>query len=86
MAEEQPIGAEGMGFAFDNAEIASVQMSELSGTEMDETEGLGIHQARLRVVLYMMLLQVPPRTLGITTRIPLLPTGRRHHTAGLCNT
>jgi hypothetical protein len=37
MAEEQPIGAEGMGFAFDNAEIASVQMSELSGTEMDET-------------------------------------------------
>jgi len=39
MAEEQPIGAEGMDFAFDNAEVSSVEMSELSGVEMEETEG-----------------------------------------------
>jgi len=39
MAEEQPIAAEGMDFAFDNAQVFSVQMSELSGTEMEETEG-----------------------------------------------
>jgi len=39
MAEEQPIGAEGMGFAFDDAQASSVQMSELSGSEMEETEG-----------------------------------------------
>ena len=39
MAEEQPIGAEGMDFAFDNAQVSSVEMSELSGVEMDETEG-----------------------------------------------
>ena len=38
-AEEQPFPAEGMGFAFDNAEVSSVEMSELSGSEMDETEG-----------------------------------------------
>ncbi|RUM92397.1 MAG: hypothetical protein DSZ28_09655 [Thiothrix sp.] len=39
MAEEQPIGAEGMGFAFDDAQVSSVQMSKLSGSEMEETEG-----------------------------------------------
>jgi len=39
MAEEQPIGAEGMGFAFDDAQVSSVEMSELSGVEMDETKG-----------------------------------------------
>jgi hypothetical protein len=39
MAEEQPIGAEGMDFAFDDAQVSSVQMSELSGAEMDATEG-----------------------------------------------
>jgi hypothetical protein len=39
MAEEQPIGAEGMDFAFDDAQVSSVEMSELSGTEMDATEG-----------------------------------------------
>ncbi|RUM92399.1 MAG: hypothetical protein DSZ28_09665 [Thiothrix sp.] len=39
MAEEQAIGAEGMGFAFDDAQVFSVQMSELSGSEMDATEG-----------------------------------------------
>ena len=39
MAEEQPIGAEGMGFAFDDVRVSSVEMSELSGTEMEETEG-----------------------------------------------
>jgi hypothetical protein len=38
-AEEQPFAAEGMGFAFDDAQVSSVQMSELSGSEMDETEG-----------------------------------------------
>jgi len=39
MAEEQPIGAEGMDFAFDNAEVSSVEMSELDSSEMDETKG-----------------------------------------------
>jgi Zn-dependent protease len=39
LAEEQPFQAEGMDFAFDDAQVASVQMSELSGSEMDETEG-----------------------------------------------
>ncbi|RUM92402.1 MAG: hypothetical protein DSZ28_09680 [Thiothrix sp.] len=39
MAEEQPLAAEGMDFAFDNAQVFSVQMSELSGSEMDATEG-----------------------------------------------
>jgi len=39
MAEEQPIGAEGMDFAFENGKVSSVQVSELNGTEMDETEG-----------------------------------------------
>jgi len=38
-AEEQPFAAEGMGFAFDDAQGSSVEMSELSGSEMDETEG-----------------------------------------------
>ena len=41
-AEEQP---EGMDFAFDNAEGSSVQMSELSGSEMDETEGAWVYPA-----------------------------------------
>jgi hypothetical protein len=36
-AEDQPFPAEGMGFAFDTSEISRV--SELSGDEMDETEG-----------------------------------------------
>ena len=45
MAEEQPTGAEDMGFAFDNAEVASAEMSELSGAEMDETEGAWVPQA-----------------------------------------
>ena len=39
MAEEQPIGAEGMGFVFDNAKMSSVQMSELSDSEMNKTRG-----------------------------------------------
>ena len=39
LAEEQPIAAEGMDFAFDDAEVSSVEMSELSGVEMEETEG-----------------------------------------------
>jgi hypothetical protein len=39
LAEEQPFQAEGMDFAFDDAKVVSVQMSELSGTEMEETEG-----------------------------------------------
>jgi hypothetical protein len=39
MAEEQPIGAEGMDFAFDDAGVTSVQVSELGATEMSETEG-----------------------------------------------
>jgi hypothetical protein len=41
LAEEQPFQAEGMDFAFDDAKVASVEMSELSGAEMDETEGKG---------------------------------------------
>jgi len=45
MAEEQSIGAEGMDFAFDNAQVSSVEMSELSGVEMEETEGAWIPQA-----------------------------------------
>ena len=36
LAEEQPLR---MGFAFDNAEVSSVEMLELNGTEMEETEG-----------------------------------------------
>jgi len=39
MAEEQPIAAEGMNFAFDDAQVSSVEMSKLSGVEMDETVG-----------------------------------------------
>jgi len=39
MAEEQPLAAEGMDFAFDDAQVSSVEMSELSGVEMDETKG-----------------------------------------------
>ncbi|RUM92396.1 MAG: hypothetical protein DSZ28_09650 [Thiothrix sp.] len=38
-AEEQPLAAEGMDFAFDDAQVSSVQVSELSGLEMDETKG-----------------------------------------------
>jgi len=38
-AEEQPFAVGGMGFAFDGAKVSSVQMSELSGLEMEETEG-----------------------------------------------
>jgi hypothetical protein len=45
MAEEQPIGAEGMDFAFDDAQVSSVQMSELSGVEMEETEGAWLSNA-----------------------------------------
>ena len=39
MAGEQPFTEEGMDFAFYDAKVSSVDMSELSGTEMDETEG-----------------------------------------------
>jgi len=39
LAEEQPFAAEGMDFAFDDAKVTSVQMSELSGVEMEETVG-----------------------------------------------
>jgi hypothetical protein len=38
-AEEQPFAAEGMGFAFDDAQGSSVEMSELSGSEMEKTKG-----------------------------------------------
>jgi len=38
-AEEQPFAEEGMGFAFDDGEVSSVEMSELSGVEMEETLG-----------------------------------------------
>ena len=37
--DEKPFPAEGMGFAFVNSEGSSVQVSELSGPEMDETKG-----------------------------------------------
>jgi len=39
IAEEQPFSSDGMDFAFDDAQVSSVEMSELSGSEMDETEG-----------------------------------------------
>jgi hypothetical protein len=39
MAEEQPIGAEGMDFVFDDAEVSSVEILELSGMEMEVTKG-----------------------------------------------
>ena len=38
-AEEQPFAAEGMNFAFDDAKVSSVKMSELSELEMEKTEG-----------------------------------------------
>ena len=38
-AEEQPFAAEGIDFAFDDAQVSSVEMNELSGSEMDETVG-----------------------------------------------
>ena len=36
LAEKQPLR---MGFAFDSAEVSSVEMLELSGAEMEETVG-----------------------------------------------
>ena len=39
LAEEQLFPTEGMNFAFDDAKVSSVGMSELSGMEMDATEG-----------------------------------------------